>query len=170
MGRTAIDLTGRKLGKLTVLCRVGFTEPRLRVCWWCDCECGGGIVLGTTTLLRSPNPMCRSCDKPRRVKARQRDLSGRTFGRLRVETRAGPKKWSCRCRCGEVVEVFDYNLLAGNTRACGVNGCRWGGVPRSAFDGLDREQLLSAVMSCGRAVQLKVARAAGIQMPSQEES
>lgn len=50
-------------------------------------------------------------------------LTDQRFGRLvvvaRAGDRAGHQMWSCRCDCGQVVEVRGASLRSGNTRSCG---------------------------------------------------
>lgn len=55
---------------------------------------------------------------------RLNDLTGRTFGRLVVLTRAsndpqGKAQWLCRCVCGKTKVVRASNLKKGNTTSCG---------------------------------------------------
>ncbi len=52
------------------------------------------------------------------------DLTGRTFGRLIVLSRAPKtffkvKQWLCRCACGAHTVVPTEKLSSGNTRSCG---------------------------------------------------
>lgn len=49
------------------------------------------------------------------------DISGKTFGRLTVSSRAaGPgPKWHCLCSCGNSVIVRGEHLRSGSTRSCG---------------------------------------------------
>lgn len=52
------------------------------------------------------------------------DLTGRTFGRLTVLSRAengkgGKSRWLCKCRCGNECIVHSSSLVSGNTRSCG---------------------------------------------------
>jgi len=54
------------------------------------------------------------------------DITKRKFGRLIVIARAGTdkeghSKWSCRCRCGKIVEIIGKSLRSGHTQSC---GCR----------------------------------------------
>jgi hypothetical protein len=56
---------------------------------------------------------------------RFKDLTGQTFGRLKVvglhESRAGAKRWRCQCECGKTSFPFGNNLVRGKTKSC---GCR----------------------------------------------
>lgn len=52
------------------------------------------------------------------------DLTGQTFGRLRVLHRVPMKKangavWECACTCGGRVAVTRQHLLRRNTQSCG---------------------------------------------------
>lgn len=52
------------------------------------------------------------------------DLTGGTFGRLTVLTKAGSYSggdvlWSCRCDCGNITVVVGYDLKNGHTKSCG---------------------------------------------------
>lgn len=52
-----------------------------------------------------------------------KDLTGRRFGRLTVEERAGNRNghatWLCRCECGNTKVITGASLTAGKTRSCG---------------------------------------------------
>lgn len=51
------------------------------------------------------------------------DLTGKRFGRLIVDHKAGHRgkdvTWLCKCDCGSVVEVAGASLRSGNTKSCG---------------------------------------------------
>ena len=53
------------------------------------------------------------------------DLTGRTFGRLTVVSRAENKpndtraRWYCRCSCGKEATVMGYTLRRGESKSCG---------------------------------------------------
>lgn len=58
----------------------------------------------------------------------RRDLTGMRFGRLVVVAYAGPVEygrkrvtgsWSCRCDCGNLIDVKQPTLLRGGVRSCG---------------------------------------------------
>lgn len=57
----------------------------------------------------------------------KRDLTGQTFGRLKVLTadskdRYGRFRWICICDCGARLTVQGGNLTSGNTTSCGGHG------------------------------------------------
>lgn len=90
------DLTGLRIGKLTVL---EPTDQRIRnaVVWKCRCDCG------------KQSPL--------------KDWVGRRFGMLTVLSYVGKEKgfhiWHCRCDCGNEVDIRQSNLQNGWTRSCG---------------------------------------------------
>lgn len=55
------------------------------------------------------------------------DLTGRTFGRLKVIERSADNceysqprpRWLCECECGNKAVVLGANLRSGMTRSCG---------------------------------------------------
>jgi hypothetical protein len=64
-----------------------------------------------------------------------RDLSGQTFGKLSVVSRAesdkhGNARWLCRCECGNEKAVAAPQLVKGKTKSC---GCSQGKKPQSAY-------------------------------------
>lgn len=53
-----------------------------------------------------------------------KDLTGQTFGRLKVERFSHLDKhhkghWLCRCKCGAAVDVETHQLKSGKTKSCG---------------------------------------------------
>jgi hypothetical protein len=53
-----------------------------------------------------------------------KDLTKQSFGRLLVIHRidkTGPVQWACLCICGQIANVFAYNLLSGKTKSCGCS-------------------------------------------------
>lgn len=55
----------------------------------------------------------------------KKELSGKYFGRLVVINDSGKRAkdgvvyWSCRCECGNFVDVYSKSLTSGKTRSCG---------------------------------------------------
>ncbi len=64
-----------------------------------------------------------------KAKARQAELIGQVFGRLRVVAFAGmvpnglqrSSAWTCLCSCGKERVVTGHNLRSGRTRSCGCD-------------------------------------------------
>lgn len=70
------------------------------------------------------------------------DLVGRTFGRLRVVSRAGRNErryvtWNCACDCGNAAVVSGNNLVKSFTMSCGcLVGLVANSRPAKRYDGL----------------------------------
>ena len=115
------DLTGLRIGKLTVL---EPTEERIRsaVVWRCRCDCGNEILIESRRL--KPG-VVYSCGCEKAPADDRKDLTGLRFGKLTVEGRSGNKAkdgnplWRCRCDCGREVDVRQSNLQSGWTKSCG---------------------------------------------------
>lgn len=115
------DLTGLRLGKLTVL---EPTEERSRgaVVWKCRCDCGNVITVESRRLKPGAVYSC-GCELPPDLP--DRDLTGMRFGKLTVlgrsENKAGDGNplWRCQCDCGNVTETTRRRLITGGVRSCG---------------------------------------------------
>lgn len=120
-----IDLTGRRFGKLTAIRPVGSNKCGQRL-WECRCECGGTAISASSSLLRGTTQSC-GC-----LAHVVKDLTGQTFGSLRVIRRANKTAemkrssayWLCQCKCGRETIVASNLLRTGNTSSCG--NCSWG--------------------------------------------
>jgi len=55
--RRAIDMTGRRIGKLTVIRRVA-NSPKRQACWLCKCDCGNFIESEGGILRRGKRLSC----------------------------------------------------------------------------------------------------------------
>lgn len=53
------------------------------------------------------------------IRAHSLVYSGQQYERLTVIEHVGPKKWHCRCACGNEVVTCSSSLLKGYTRSCG---------------------------------------------------
>lgn len=113
------DFTGQKIGRLTVLERVGSSCPPK---WRCVCECGKECVKSSTFLRSSEVPSCGCYTSEVTSKSRLDDITGKRYGRLTVIKRVpsnGLTKWLCRCDCGNEIEALGNNLKRGHTISCG---------------------------------------------------
>lgn len=117
----AEDLTGRRFGKYTVLCRAdNHINPcgHTNVMFLCECDCGMRRVVPANDL-RKGN--CRSCGCRRFTESRK----GQRFGRLevisdrKIKDVDGRGKWLCQCDCGNMCLVRTSSLTSGFTRSCG---------------------------------------------------
>lgn len=134
-----IDLTGRTFGKLKVLRRADNDyittangKEKKEWKWLCECDCENHTKIEVTqhNLLYGRTTNCGCANKNKFI-----DLTGKTFGHLKVEKRAPDKYisgkqvtcWYCTCDCGNpnMVIISGHNLRNGHTTSC---GCRIGGV------------------------------------------
>lgn len=125
--RKAIDLTGQKFGRLTVLNKdEKSTKERDRVYWKCQCSCDMGNITSVSTChLNSGHTKSCGCLRHKSPPA-FKDLAGQRFGRLVVRERAYPENnkynetfYMCDCDCGNTVIVHAGRLRDGNTQSCG---------------------------------------------------
>jgi len=135
----AIDLSGRVFGRLTVEERAENT-PLGQAKWRCRCSCGG-TANSTSYNLRNGKSTSCGCRRSEAAPDVTIDLTGKTFGNLKVIRRVGTKRqqalWRCRCSCGRTADVVGYNLRSGTTRTCGCgkaqNGRKHGGYKTSEY-------------------------------------
>lgn len=73
-------------------------------------------------VVRNSSTICTKCSAR---EASFNDLTGQSFGRLKVisfagrEEGTGKARWSCLCECGVVKDIDAWALLSGNTMSCG---------------------------------------------------
>lgn len=118
MARPIEDITGRKVGRLTVL---RFACKRNGKPYWvCRCACGvEKTVMGQSLRQQS----VKSCGCLQYAERSGKVKTGRRFGRLTVVARAAKKNfWLCRCDCGNECSVKNTALTSEHTQSC---GCFW---------------------------------------------
>jgi len=111
------DLTGKRFGKLTVLCKSD-NQRRRAIMWRCLCDCGN-ICEKPTGELNSG--FATSCGCSWRQPAVQ---EAQKYGRLTAirptEQRSGKSVvWECLCDCGNTVFARATLLASGHTTSCG---------------------------------------------------
>lgn len=120
-----IDLTGQKIGHLTVLERAENKNGRVQ--WKCLCECGNIVVIPSNNL-RHKNKERKYCSNQCIIKNNPINLVGQHFGRLTVLERFKDTEnkyqshnahWNCQCDCGEKTIVSSYDLRTGKVKSCG---------------------------------------------------
>lgn len=92
-----VDITGKKYGRLTVVCRVG-SSPRGEAIWLCRCDCGGEIVVRGTHLRNGNTRSCGCLGRETRVRnghRRMHPIHNMSKSRL-YGVWSGMKK---RCNC-----------------------------------------------------------------------
>lgn len=121
MGK-ALDMVGKRFGRLVVLERAG--NAGACAAWKCRCDCGNEIVTNGSCLRRGQTRSCGCL-----VEDRVMDLTGQRFGMLTVLERAGHKRnrvaWRCRCDCGKEVIVCALDLRNGSKKSCGCMKGAW---------------------------------------------
>lgn len=111
------DLTGKRFGKLIVLCKSDNRRRRATM-WQCQCDCGN-ICEKPTGELNSG--FATSCGCSWRQPAVQ---EAQKYGRLTAirptEQRSGKSVvWECLCDCGNTVLARATLLASGHTTSCG---------------------------------------------------
>ena len=124
-----LDLTGKKFGRLFVLCED--PEPYISPKgvktrrWRCRCDCGNEIVVLQNALTSKKDPTT-SCGCSRRDYGE--DLTGQRFGRLvavkkvfldKKESNGVVSGWLCKCDCGNEAVASAKHLKLGETQSCG---------------------------------------------------
>lgn len=130
-----IDMTGQKIGKLTVL-RRDESKPRGHghtVHWICQCECGNIVSVSGTNLRCGNTHSCGCLQKETMTKIRKLDITGKQYGFLVAEYCTGKKDnngsyiWHCNClNCGSSKDVSIQSLRTGRTRSCGCLSSSFG--------------------------------------------
>lgn len=129
------DLTGRDFDRWHVIgpapTRYSKSGKTRRVMWRCQCECGTIKDVGSRALKTGMSTSCGCLQRERVSAALTKDLSGKTFGYLKVIERAGSYKpngcqndgiratWLCECECKRRVIVSGESLRNGDTTSCG---------------------------------------------------
>lgn len=129
-----IDMTGQVINKLTVLSISDNRSASGSIKWICKCECGNICEIDGCRLRNGKAVSCGCESKKALLKGRGikfNDLTGQTFGRLKVLERCEDKifinnrvsvQWLCQCTCGRTTKVLSSNLITGNTQSCGLCG------------------------------------------------
>lgn len=129
------DLTGLKFNKLTVVqldeerMKLQDVSQRKRVYWLCKCECGNPNLISVETFkIQSGHTKSCGCLKAEKAKERIIDLTGKTFGNLKVlkldEERNKISRdtyWLCECQCENktIISGRTSDLINGTTKSCG---------------------------------------------------
>lgn len=116
----ALDLTGQKFGKWTVVKR-SKNDAQGKATWLCKCKCGTEKSVNASSLLRKLSRSCGCSNSEGLI-----DLTGLRFGKLLVirrsgSGRSGKSKWLCRCDCGNEKSILGCSLRNGRTRSCGCS-------------------------------------------------
>lgn len=107
-----IDLTGKTFRYLTAIKRVANRDGN-RTCWQWHCMCGKDVEIISAQVTSGRRISC-GCKAPNRLI----DLTGMTFGRWTVVSRATGMLWRCVCECGDEKLVVGQNLRDKKSKSC----------------------------------------------------
>ena len=123
----SLDISGTTFGQLTAnkLKDSFYGDP----IWECSCICGKIVEVRLSYLLMELSLSCagarRKCHSRYRgiAKSMEQNLTGRSFGRLKVTGVLGTFKgrvyYECICECGRIYDALGKSLLEKNTTSCG---------------------------------------------------
>lgn len=140
-----VDLVGKRFDRLVVVekCADRYVSPNgdTQLKWLCKCDCGGFTEVTGSHLkhedVRSCGCLYREINviKGKNIPRNTLDLTNKRFGNIvaikEVDERTSDGRivWSCRCDCGNNVDVRAGSLVSGNTKSCGCLG-------KVIFDGM----------------------------------
>lgn len=108
-----LDMTGQRIGNLTVIKRAGINRANGTVLWECKCDCGN-IKNIPSTYLRKGSKNC-GC--------RFEDITGLKSGELTavkyIGKRNGQSYWLCQCSCGNTKETSVSKIKKQRIISCG---------------------------------------------------
>lgn len=119
------DLTGQKIGKLTVLSRAKSKidkSGKSRTMWDCKCDCGNKTTVSADYLKRSGCPSCGCEATKSRIEKNRINNIGDKFGRLTILDiiwDCERTKAICKCDCGNDYVGIKSDIVAGHTQSCG---------------------------------------------------
>lgn len=122
------DLTGLKVGRLTVIRQKSERGNQNQVLWECLCDCGKTTDVASGSLSSKNTTSCgclRKESAQEMGKNRAIDLSGKRFTRLTVislspsRTKNDKLLWDCICDCGNKTVVSGGNLTSEAVKSCG---------------------------------------------------
>ena len=116
---------GARIGRWTVLADQK-TDRRGEALRLCKCECGTYRFVRERALRYGESGSC-GCAQQEASRGQAYDLTGRTFGDLKVLGRSNKRQpgrgvwWWCKCKCGNICEVTATAMVTGKRTHC---GCR----------------------------------------------
>ena len=137
-----IDLTNQRFGKLLVL-KEGGRDSSNKILWVCQCDCGNVKEIRGNDLRSKKVLSCGCYGKQQRLIGKKKSLENKTVGfkndltnkkfhRLLVlnfnqeetkkqrEIRKNSSSWwTCKCDCGNIINVEGSSLTRGHTKSCG---------------------------------------------------
>ena len=132
LGR-ALDLLGKRFGRLTVVERT--KDRNNKVSWHCKCDCGNDSYVDTYRLVHNVTTSCgclreekwRESQDKISAKAKDKityDIIGKKFDKLIVLSHIeGTTNYVCLCDCGNEVTRSRHTLLYGNDNEHKCSSC-----------------------------------------------
>lgn len=119
---------GQRFGRWTVLDRFIATAQGEKK-YLCRCDCGTERYVLERSLKHGGSQSCGCLRKERAQQATAYDLSGQTFGDLKVIGRSRKRMkmgtyWTCLCSCGYTCEATATELVSGRKTHCGCKSRR----------------------------------------------
>jgi len=115
-----IDLINQQFGKLLVKEKIIINN---KTKWRCLCNCGKEVFVSTGNLTSGHTKSCGCLQKEIVHNNNFIDLTGQTFGKLKVLELTGKKNnrtmWRCQCECGNIIETRGTDLRYRKNRSCG---------------------------------------------------
>lgn len=121
MGRANnfIDLSGQKIGMLTIVSRNTDKRTSEAVHWNCICVCGNSTITITSHLRSGHTKSCGCLIK----KENRKNRIDEKYGMLTVISfnckEKNKVRWNCKCLCGNTTVVSASNLASGAVKSCG---------------------------------------------------
>lgn len=112
-----MDLSGHKIGKLTVISRTDRKSKGGKYYWKCECSCGNITEVCENSLLSKTKPTT-SCGC-NRYGNRFIDLTGKKFNSWTIIRHIEKGIWECECECGKRKNITVSNVVSGKSKSCG---------------------------------------------------
>lgn len=107
------DITGQVFGDLKVLGKAIDKNGKWNNKWTCECTCGTIKDINGHSLRSGETTSCGHNTTG------FKDLTGQTFGELKVLEYIGDQYYKVQCSCNEIYNVYGPNLRAGRVKSCG---------------------------------------------------
>ncbi len=120
--------SGQRFGRWTVLDGC-ITTPQGERKYLCRCDCGTERYVLEWSLQHGGSQSCGCLRMERARQATAYDLSGQTFGELKVVGRSRKRTkmgayWTCLCSCGYTCEATAAELMSGRKTHCGCKSVK----------------------------------------------
>lgn len=129
--KEALDITGKRWGRLVAIKHVGYTEKKngermmKQSVWLWQCDCGNTKEIPATEVKHGGTRSCGCKATEHITNLRKEDITGQQFGRLTAicptddRTDTGSVVWELHCECGNTVYKTVNELKTGRVLSCG---------------------------------------------------